>query len=42
MKYLTVNIVFIFIAAVMIGMPCNAQDESHSAWKRLPDMAVPR
>jgi len=42
MKYLTVNIFFTFIAAVMIGMPCNAQDESHSAWKRLPDMAVPR
>ena len=26
----------------MMGMPCTARDESHSSWKRLPDMAVPR
>jgi N-acetylneuraminic acid mutarotase len=31
-----------FAAAVTMGMPCMAQDESHGSWKRLGDMAVAR
>ena len=42
MKYSTRKYVLIFIAAIMVDVPCMALGESHSAWKRLPDMAVPR
>jgi len=42
MKHSTKTFVLAFVAAAMMGMPCIARDESHSAWKRLPDMAVPR
>lgn len=42
MKYSTKTFVLVFVAAVTIGTPCIAQHESHSDWKRLPDMAVPR
>ncbi|TFG44675.1 MAG: hypothetical protein E4H40_09160, partial [Candidatus Brocadiia bacterium] len=42
MKYLTGKFILAFSAAVMMGMPCIAREESHSAWEKLPDMAVPR
>lgn len=42
MKHPTKICVLTFVAAAMMGMPCMARDESHSSWKRLPDMAVPR
>jgi len=42
MKYSTVNFVLTLFTTAMMGMPCIARDESLSAWKRLPDMAVPR
>ena len=42
MKHSTMKFVLAFVTAVMMGMPCIARDESHSVWKRLPDMAVPR
>ncbi|MHC4517956.1 MAG: Kelch repeat-containing protein, partial [Planctomycetota bacterium] len=42
MKHSIRTLVLAFAAAVMVGMPCPAQDESDGLWKRLPDMAVPR
>ena len=42
MKYSTGKYVLVFIAAIMMDVPCMARDESHSDWKMLPDMAVPR
>jgi hypothetical protein len=42
MRHSTTAFILAFVAAVMIGMPCMARGASHSSWKRLPDMAVPR
>ncbi|MHC4557073.1 MAG: Kelch repeat-containing protein [Planctomycetota bacterium] len=42
MKYSTRKYVLVFIAAIMVDVPCMARGDSHSVWKRLPDMAVPR
>jgi N-acetylneuraminic acid mutarotase len=42
MKHSTKALVPAFVAAVMVPMLCMAGNESHSSWKRLPDMAVPR
>jgi len=41
MKRSTKAFVLAFVAAMMIGMPCMAQGESHSVWKRLPDQPLP-
>ncbi|HCO95889.1 MAG TPA: hypothetical protein DIU00_18455, partial [Phycisphaerales bacterium] len=42
MKHSTRKCILEFVAAVMVGMPCRGKDKSHSDWKKLPDMAVPR
>lgn len=42
MTHSTKKLVLVFVAAMMMGKPCMGRDESHSSWKRLPDMAVPR
>jgi len=42
MKLPNKTFILVFVAAAMMGMPCIARSESHSSWKRLPDMAVPR
>ncbi len=42
MKHSTKAFVLAFVAALVMEMLCMAQSESHSVWKRFPDMAVPR
>jgi len=42
MEHPTEMLVLAFVAAVMVGAPCVAQDEPRGLWTRLPDMAVPR
>jgi N-acetylneuraminic acid mutarotase len=42
MKETAKTFVLAFVAALMLGTPCMAQGASHSSWKRLLNMAVPR
>ena len=39
MEHSTKALVPVFVAAVMMPILCMARNESHSSWKRLPDMA---
>ena len=42
MKHWAAASVPVFVAAVMVTMPCTAREGTQSVWKKLPDMAVPR